>query len=182
MVNIQRKIRFINNCDCIVDYDLLERAILWYTKKPTISIKRISMHGRYPCVSIGKQKIHIHRLIGLYHYKITDTHYHHIDGNKLNVRLENIMPIKDSEHLSLHNKGKNRISEKQREAIVRFNHSRKGCRLPNRRKDITSEQVFRMKEKGFCFNEISKTLGVDWACIRQRYNDFIHDNKDLLTK
>lgn len=41
MVKIQRKIEFINNCCAVVDYDELEKAILWYSCKPTISKKSI---------------------------------------------------------------------------------------------------------------------------------------------
>ena len=47
MVKIQRKIEFINNCCAVVDYDELEKAILWYSCKPTISKKHIFMYGNY---------------------------------------------------------------------------------------------------------------------------------------
>ena len=66
MVKIQRKIEFINNCCAVVDYDELEKAILLYSCKPTISKKHIFMYGNYPAVSIGKDKIHIHRLMMMY--------------------------------------------------------------------------------------------------------------------
>lgn len=37
LVNEQKKIVFINDCNAIVDYEELENAILWYSGKPTIS-------------------------------------------------------------------------------------------------------------------------------------------------
>lgn len=34
-VKIQKKIEFDNECKCLVDYSELEKAILWYQKKPS---------------------------------------------------------------------------------------------------------------------------------------------------
>lgn len=50
-VKIQKKIEFNNTCNCIVDYNELENAILWYIKKPVQSIKKIYIHGNYSCCS-----------------------------------------------------------------------------------------------------------------------------------
>ena len=36
IVKFQKKIEFINDCNCIVDYEELEKAMLWYQDKPTI--------------------------------------------------------------------------------------------------------------------------------------------------
>lgn len=30
IVKFQKKIEFINDCNCIVDYEELEKAMLWY--------------------------------------------------------------------------------------------------------------------------------------------------------
>ena len=35
MVKSQKRIEFINDCNCIVDYNELEKAIIWYQQKPT---------------------------------------------------------------------------------------------------------------------------------------------------
>ncbi|MEB6231413.1 hypothetical protein [Mammaliicoccus sciuri] len=51
-VNNQKPIEFNNVANCIVDYRELEKAILWIQDKPTLSKKKIYMHGHYPCVSI----------------------------------------------------------------------------------------------------------------------------------
>lgn len=60
IVKEQKKLEFINDCHCIVDYAELEKAINWYSDKPTARLKHIYMHGNYPAVSIYKEKIHIH--------------------------------------------------------------------------------------------------------------------------
>ena len=57
-VKIQKKIEFNNTCNCIVDYNELENAILWYIEKPVQSIKKIYIHGNYPAITINREKIH----------------------------------------------------------------------------------------------------------------------------
>lgn len=56
-VKEQKQIKFINDCNAIVDYIELEKAILWCAKNPVTSIKHIYMHGKYPAVSISREKI-----------------------------------------------------------------------------------------------------------------------------
>lgn len=56
IVNFQKRIEFINECNCIVDLNELEQAILWYQSKPTSSVKKIYLYGNYPAVSIHNQK------------------------------------------------------------------------------------------------------------------------------
>lgn len=51
----------------------------------------------------------LHRLIYADYHNIeldTSIHIHHIDGNKTNNSIDNLMPISHSEHASLHHKGK----------------------------------------------------------------------------
>ena len=43
IVKFQKKIEFINDCNCIVDYEELEKAMLWYQDKPTSRLKHIYM-------------------------------------------------------------------------------------------------------------------------------------------
>ena len=40
--------------------------------------------------------------------------------------------------------------------------------------------VYDMRISGMSFNKISKMLELDWGCVKQRYEDFIHDNTELL--
>lgn len=182
MIKKQKHIRFINDCGCIVDESELEKAILWYQKSPTASIKHIYMHSKYPAITIHKEKCHIHRLLMLYWNNgciPPDKQVHHKNGNKIDASRSNLMLIDAGEHQSLHNKGK-KISQNTRDAIIRFNHSRKGGRMKRKRPDVTPEMVFKLKQEGLSFKRISEMHKLDWHCVRQRYMDAIHDNPDLL--
>lgn len=52
MIKVQKQIKFINDCNAIVDYNELEKTVIWYAKSPVISAKHIYMHGKYPAISI----------------------------------------------------------------------------------------------------------------------------------
>lgn len=134
IVKKQKKIEFINDCNCIVDYIELEKAILWYQEKPTSRLKHIYLHGNYPAVTIFNKKIHIHRLLMMYWTNNKDIsskiYVHHIDENKLNASKNNLEFIDVVIHQSKHNKGKI-ITEKQKEAIRKSNHKRLGRKYKN---------------------------------------------------
>ena len=140
IVKFQKKIEFINDCNCIVDYEELEKAMLWYQDKPTSRLKHIYMFGNYPAVTIFKEKIHIHRLLMMYWNGIRkldkNTYVHHIDENKLNASKDNLMFINASLHQSKHNKGKT-ISDYQKEKIRMSNHLRKGIKKHIKNKRTT---------------------------------------------
>lgn len=182
IIKEQKKIIFINDCNCVVDENLLREAIVWYQDKPTAAKKHIYMHGKYPCVSIHKQKIHIHRLLMMYIIKgcvPKDKFVHHENGIKTDCRIDNLKLIGISEHQSLHNKGKE-VSDNTRKAIIKSNHSRKGKNTKYHRPDVTPKQVYDLKIQGMSFNHISKILKLDWSCCVQRFNKYIHDNPELL--
>ena len=181
LVKEQKKIDFTNDCNAIVDYEELENAILWYSEKPTISKKHIYMHGKYPAVSIGREKIHIHRLLMMYWLKSkipSEFSVHHINGNRLDARKENLSVILNSAHASKHNKGKE-VTDKMRKRIIDFNHTRKGTRQPHHRKDISYSDVKKLLDKGYSLNKIANELGCDWGTVKARVDD-IFDNPELL--
>lgn len=183
LVKVQKQIYFINDCGAIVDYNDLANAIIRYSKSPVVSKKHIFMHGEYPAISVHGEKIHIHRLLMMYWLNIDLPKcyvVHHIDGNKLNSTKDNLSLVLSSTHQSYHNKGKT-ISNKQKERIIEFNHSQKGKRR-NYKVDISAKQVYNLKSQGYSFNKISKILGLDWGCVKQRYDDFIHDNPDCVAR
>jgi hypothetical protein len=183
ILNTQKPITFENKCGCLVDYELLEKAMLRKSGGRLIARKKtISIHARYPCVAIGKNKYHVHRLIFEYVSGIVvcDGYcVHHIDENKLNNNVSNLKILRADEHAIIHNKGK-KGSEKQRECIIRFNHTRKGTRQPFHRKDITYKQVDELFKKSYSINKIALLLNVGWDTVKSRVKD-IHDNPDLLT-
>lgn len=178
----QRKIVLINQCNAKYDEETLVKAMLWYSVKPLQSKKKVTMHGKYACVSIGNKKIHIHRLLGMYiiNNKSIDSkmHFHHINGDKLDNRIENIAMIDGSLHLSSHNKNK-KTSDYCRRRIIESNHKRKGGRTKLHRKDITAIDVYNLKKQGLSFNQIAIKLNLDWGCVKRRYYDAIHDNPEL---
>lgn len=181
MIKEQKRIYFINDCGALVDYSELANAVLWYAKSPVMSEKHIYMHGNYPAVSIHKEKIHIHRLLMMYWIGSNlpkDYFVHHIDENKLNATKENLSLVFSSTHQSRHNKGKT-ISDEQKKRIREFNHAQKGKRRKYK-VEISAKQVYDLKSQGYSFNKISQVLGLDWGCVKQRYEDFIHDNPELL--
>lgn len=182
MIKKQEYIEFINDCGCIVDENELRKAILWYQSRPTVKKKHIYLYGCYPAVSISKEKLHVHRLLMLYWncgHIPNNFQIHHINGNKKDARRENLTLIEAGKHQSLHNKGKT-ISENTRKAIIESNKSRKGCRMKRKRNDVSPEMVFELYQKGMTFNQISKRYNLEWVCVKQRYNDAIHDNPELL--
>ncbi len=181
LIKKQQKISFINDCNAIVDYGDLEKAIWWYAKSPVAQLKHIYMHGKYPAVSIRDRKIHIHRLLMMYWLNAdlpSNYFVHHIDGNRLNSSKENLSIVFSSTHQKFHNQGKV-ISDAQKQRIIEFNHSQKGKRR-NYKKSISAKEVYDLKKQGYSFNKISEILKLDWGCVKQRYNDFIYDNPELL--
>ena len=181
MVKGQKEISFVNDCNAIVDFEELEKAILWYSDSPTISNKHIYIHGRYPAVSIGKEKIHIHRLLMMYWLKSkipSEFSVHHINENRLDSSKGNLSVILNSAHVSSHNKGKE-VTDKVRDRIIKFNHTRKGTRQHHHRPDISYSDVKELLDKGYSLNKIANELGCDWSTVKARVND-IFDNPELL--
>lgn len=184
IVNSQKKIEFINDCNCIVDYNELEKAIIWYQEKPTSRLKHIYLFGNYPAVTIFKKKIHIHRLLMMYWNNTKrlsrNIYVHHKDENKLNASKENLIFMEESIHQSNHNKGKI-ISEKQRNKIIESNHKRKDIKKGIIKKDITYKKIWELHQKGYSINKISKELNYDWLQVKIRIKE-IYDNPELLEK
>ena len=83
-----------------------------------------------------------------------------------------------SVHQSQHNKDKI-LSDNHRKKISENNRKRKGKRR-NYTKPISAKQVYDLKIQGYSFNKISQILNLDWGCVKRRYNDYIHDNPELL--
>ena len=145
-VNKQKQITLINNCGAIYDEEILKEAILNYTEKPVVRLKKIFMYGRYPAVSIYLEKIHLHRLIAilLYGERAYDKKLcvHHIDGNKMNSLTNNIGLMEISKHQSIHNIGK-KISEIHKGKISAYNKER---RPVNRNKNGRYEKTYNIHE------------------------------------
>lgn len=176
----QRAVKLQNKCGCIFDHDELVAATIWYSDKPIQSQKRISMHGRYPCVSIGKEKIHIHRLLMMYwcgrRLKASE-HVHHKNENKLDARRENLEVVSASAHTSMHNKGKV-VGEYQIQRIKESNKKRKG-RIISKHAHAPYKEVIEMRSGGMSINKIARYFGVDWSTIKNRLTE-VAQNPELI--
>lgn len=184
MLIAQMPIKLINGCSALYEDNNLINAIIWYSEKPVQSIKKVYMYGRYPAVSIERKKIHIHRLIGLYKYKDCDIAgccFHHLDHDKLNASWNNIMMMDCKTHASIHNAGR-LPPQKAVDTLININHSRKGKRGKSKRPDVKPREVYELRVKGWSFNKISLRYKLDWSCVKNRFNDFIHDNPELLER
>lgn len=129
-VKIQRKIKWINDCNCEVDESILAKASLWKSKKPMTSIKHIYKYGKYAAVTIDGVKTHVHRL--LMEYEVLNDIpkefcIHHLDGNKMNDSIDNLAIMVAGAHNSHHMKG-HAVTDKQVEMTVKANHQRKGLK------------------------------------------------------
>ncbi|WP_137744898.1 hypothetical protein [Robertmurraya siralis] len=177
IVTTQKPIEFVNKCDCLVDYRELEKAILWYTKKPVTRLKTIYMHGRYPAVSIYKEKIHVHRLLMMFwknRILSKEEQVHHKDENKLNALKSNLEIVFEGSHQSFHNKGKT-LGKEHKRKIGMGNKNRKGIKM-KKRVDIPLIELKSLIDRGHSINAIAKKYKCDWSTVRNR----IHENPELL--
>lgn len=173
IVREQRPIKFINDCGALVDYAELSNAILWYQDEPTASTKHIYLHGKYPAVSIRSEKVHIHRLLMMYWLGTKIPHgysVHHLNENKFDARKENLSVLPTVYHNGMHNSGKI-PSKAARNALRRYNHSKKGTRQPFHRPDVSYAMVVDLQKRGLSVNKIAETLGCDWMTVKARIDD-----------
>lgn len=174
-VNNQKPIKFNNVANCIVDYRELEKAILWIQDRPTLSKKKIYMHGHYPCVSIHDKKYHVHRLLMMYWLgrKLeTNEHVHHKNENKLDSSRNNLEVLDSFTHLSNHLTGR-KFTEKHREGISKANKNRKGIKY-KRKYNIDLKELKSHLENGLNISQISRIYGCDRSVIRQRIYEHPH--------
>jgi len=173
----QKKIRFINDCGCLVNEALLERAMLWYAYDNLKSPRKIFMHGKYPAVAIYRKKLHVHRLIGMYLYRdyiACQIVVHHIDGDRFNCLASNLELMSSKMHGSHHNKGK-KLSDEHKRKISEANKKRKGIKMRRKYKIPLDELRVFMRE-GKSISAIARHYGCGWDVIKQR----IYESPELL--
>jgi hypothetical protein len=158
---------FDNDCNCVVDYDILEKAIIEECERRNIIPKnnyKIYMYRGYAGISLKHNKVSVHRIIGKYMVGYdfgNDICVHHIDGNKLNNTVSNLQVIRNSLHTKEH-------------YLVQYVSDEHKKNFGNRakdiisRKDVTEERVRELRNKGLTIPQIAKELkcGYNTVCRR----------------
>lgn len=176
-IKTQRPIKWVNDCGCLVDYDMLTKAVIWYADSPVQRVKHIYLFGKYAAVTVNRKKVHVHRLLVEYcidHKLPTYLSVHHLDENKLNNNLSNLAIMVSKYHNSHHMKGK-KPTENQRRATTEANRRRKGTRIA-KRVDIPLDMLKNQLSQGMSVNAIARYYHCDWSTIKER----IHENPELL--
>lgn len=133
MLKRQKPIQFNSPVEVLYDVEELKRAILWYSEKPVLGLKKVFLYGRYYAVSIYDQKIHIHRLMMMYWLKRDlehDEYVHHKNGNKFNNMKENLELMSASLHQSITNKGRKQTPEWIKDRITKTANAKRGKKYP----------------------------------------------------
>lgn len=161
---------FDNKCECLFEPDILRQAIIKECKMLDIKLKHeylINIHNTYPCVTLGRNHVYVHKLIAKEAYGDIPKGYvvHHVDSNKLNNMSNNLAIITPSEHSSIHqfeNDYKDRRSEEGKWKGI--NASREATY----RSDITVEKINELLQKGLSYDEIAKVLDCGINTVRRR--------------
>lgn len=162
---------FENSCNCIVDYKVLEKAIIDECHRRGFEPKdkyKIYKYRGYAGISIKHDKVSVHRIIGKYMVGYdfgSEVHVHHIDGNKFNNSVSNLQVLKNSLHTKEHNLVQY-VSEEHKRGF--------GNRAKEiiSRKDVTEEKVKVLREKGLTLPEIAKELNCGYNTVRRRLKTY----------
>ena len=143
-------------------------------KKPTLSLKKIYLHGRYPAISIHDEKIHVHRLLVKYWIKNknleSDIHVHHKNENRLDNRRNNLEIINGRQHLSNHNSGRT-FNVQHRNKISKANKKRSG-KKQKRMYEISKANLEKMLNDGLSISAVSRIYGCGWDTVKSRITEY----------
>lgn len=158
---------FENSCNCIVDYKILENAIIEECKRRNIEHKdryKIYEYRGYAGISIKHDKVSVHRIIGKYMVGLdfgSEIHVHHIDGNRFNNSISNLQVLRSELHTKEH-------------YIVQYVSEEYKKEFGNRMKDIigrndvTEEMVRELRGQGFTIPQIAKRLNCGLNTVSRR--------------
>ena len=164
------KTYFKNECECIVDYEMLYKAINNKCKSKNCYLHneyRIVLRNGYPMVCINRERYYVHILIGEVIYGRIRKGYviHHKDKNKLNAMPDNLELMTRLKHSKIH--GNERIGVDLRSAEGKAN-SLNSARESRMRKDVTVEKVVELRNKGLTIPEIAKQLNCGINTVNRR--------------
>lgn len=162
---------FENSCNCIVDYKILENAIIDECKRRNIKPKskyKIYLYRGYAGISLKHDKVSVHRILGKYMVGFnfgSEISVHHIDGNKLNNSISNLQVLKNGLHTKEHNIISRVSKEQLKENAQKAAEARK-------RTDVTTDKVKELRHLGYTVKQISEELhcGYNTVCRRLGMN------------
>lgn len=158
---------FVNECRCIVDYSVLEKAIIEECNRRNIAPKntyKIYNYRGYAGISLKHDKISIHRIIGKYMVGFdfgSNISVHHIDKNKFNNDISNLQVIRKDLHTKEHN-----IVQYVSEDYMRDYGNRMKDIIS--RKDVTREKVLVLRRKGLTIKQIANELRCGENTVNRR--------------
>ena len=157
----------INSCNCIVDCNILEKAIIAECDRRGIEPKhsyKIYDYRGYAGISLKHDKVSVHRIIGKYIVGFdfgSNISVHHLDGNKMNNSISNLQVIRSDLHIREHDIHQH-VSEDHKRSF--------GKRMKPiiSRTDVTRENVAELREIGLTIPEIAKKLNCGINTVNRR--------------
>ena len=108
---------FENTCNCIFEEEVLEKAIIQECNSRGVEPKnnyKIYLYRGYAGILIKHDKVSVHRIIANYmagQRLSSNISVHHIDGNKYNNSLDNLIVFKtNADHAAFH-KGVEKVQD-----------------------------------------------------------------------
>lgn len=164
------KKHFKNECNCIVDYDVLYKSIDNKCKSLNCYLHdeyRIVLRHGYPTVCINRERYYIHILVGEYVYGRIRKGYviHHKDKNTLNAMQDNLELMSNKKHCKIHGEEHRGVDFRSVEGKSKSINSAKEART---RKDVTKENVLELRNKGLTISQIAKELNCGINTVNRR--------------
>ena len=161
---------FQNECECIVDYEILYKSIDNKCKSENCYLHneyRIILRNGYPTVCINRQRYYVHILIGEFIYGKIRKGYviHHKDKNKLNAMPDNLELMTNLRHSKIHGKERKGIDLRSEEGKQKGINAAAKAR---RRSDVTTGNVEALRNKGLTISEIAKELNCGINTVNRR--------------
>lgn len=164
------KKHFKNECECIVDYEMLYTAINNKCKSKNCYCHneyRIVLRNNYPTVCINRKRYYVHILIGEFIYGRIRKGYviHHKDKNKLNAMSDNLELMTNRKHIKFHGEERKGIDYRSENGK---RNSINAAVQARRKNDVTTEKVRELKNKGLTINEIAEELNCGINTVNRR--------------